>query len=249
MRKPIIVGNWKMHKTIAETSAFIKEVEPFVNDKADYGIATSFLSLACAKKEAKKLLIAAQNCHYEDEGAFTGEVSIPMLQELGLTYCIIGHSERRQYFGDTNETVNKKAKALLAKGLIPILCVGETEQEFDSGLTKEVLRKELIESLSGLKGLDLAKVILAYEPIWAIGTGKSANKEIAQNCCHYIREVIAEMAGKEVSEKIRIQYGGSVKPTNLAEYMQQEDIDGALVGGAALKSESFIAMMKVMEEK
>lgn len=249
MRKPIIVGNWKMHKTKAETAAFFQEVEPHVCAGADFGIAAPYLALETAAKAAHKLLVAAENCHYEASGAFTGEVSIPMLQEIGIQWCIVGHSERRTLFAESNETVNKKIKALLAAGMKAILCVGESEAEFDAGKTEEILQQEIAGSLADLSTEDVAGLVIAYEPIWAIGTGKSADKEIAQKCCHFIRQTIKNLFGEEASRKVRIQYGGSVKPTNIKEYMAQADIDGALVGGASLKPESFIAMMEAMKEE
>jgi len=247
MRKPIIVGNWKMNKTIAETKAFCEAVDPKVNDSATFGIATPYLDLQTALANTKNLIVAAENCHFKDSGAYTGEVSVPMLEEIGLKYCIIGHSERRTMFGDTDETVNLKAKRLLAAGMTPILCIGETEAQFDAGETKEVIKKQLNGSLADLTPEQVAGMVLAYEPIWAIGTGKSADKEIAQNCCGYVREVVKEMVGAEAAEKVRIQYGGSVKPENIKEYMAQPDIDGALIGGASLKVDSFKAIMEAVK--
>lgn len=239
MRKPIIVGNWKMNKTIAEAVEFIQAVDPVCHDHATYGVATSFLALNEANKLAKNLIVAAENCHFEDSGAFTGEVSVPMLEEIGVKYCIIGHSERRQMFGDTDETVNKKAKRLIEAGITPIVCIGETEAQFDAKETEKVIRDQLSGSLAGLCPKCVSNLVVAYEPIWAIGTGKSATKEIAQNCCHIVRDQIRVMYGDEAADKVRIQYGGSVKPGNIAEYMAMEDIDGALIGGASLKADSF----------
>ena len=239
MRKPIIVGNWKMNKTIAEAMEFIKAVDPVCHDGATFGVGASYIALKDSVAAAKNLIIAAENCHFEDNGAFTGEVSVPMLQEIGVKYCIIGHSERREMFGDTDETVNKKAKRLIDASITPILCIGETEAQFDAGLTEKVIRDQLTGSLAGLCEKCMANVVVAYEPIWAIGTGKSATKEIANNCCHIVRDQIAVMFGKECADKVRIQYGGSVKPENIVEYMAMEDIDGALIGGASLKADSF----------
>ena len=247
MRKPIIVGNWKMNKTIAETSEFVQAVEPFVNDSADFGIATPYLDLPCATTLAKKLIVAAENCHFKDSGAYTGEVSVPMLEEIGVKWCIIGHSERRTMFGDTDETVNLKAKRLIEAGMTPIVCIGETEAQFDAGETEEVIKRQLNGSLADLGAENVAKLVVAYEPIWAIGTGKSADKEIAQKCCSYVRSVIKDMYGEETAEKVRIQYGGSVKPTNIKEYMAQPDIDGALIGGASLKVDSFREIMDAVK--
>ncbi len=239
MRKPIIVGNWKMNKTIAEAVEFIKAVDPACHDGATYGVATSFLALNEANKLAKNLIVAAENCHFADSGAFTGEVSVPMLEEIGVKYCIIGHSERRQMFGDTDETVNKKAKRLIEAGITPIVCIGESEAQFDAGETEKVIREQLSGSLADLCPKCVSELVIAYEPIWAIGTGKSATKEIAQNCCHIVRDQVRVMYGDEAADKVRVQYGGSVKPENIAEYMAMEDIDGALIGGASLKIDSF----------
>ena len=239
MRKPIIVGNWKMNKTIAEATAFIKEVDPVCHDGATYGVGTSFLALQDAIKNAKNLIIAAENCHFEDSGAFTGEVSVPMLEEIGVKYCIIGHSERRQMFGDSDETVNKKAKRLIKAGITPIVCIGETEAQYDAKETESVIRSQLSGSLADLCPDCVNGIVIAYEPIWAIGTGKSATKEDAQKCCHIVRDQIEKMYGKEAADAVRIQYGGSVKPENIVEYMACEDIDGALIGGASLKADSF----------
>ena len=239
MRKPIIVGNWKMNKTCAEAVAFIEAIEPKLHDQADYGVGAPFTALKDSVQVAKKLIIAAENCHFEDNGAYTGEVSVAMLQEIGVTHCIIGHSERRQMFNETDETVNKKAKRLIDAEITPILCIGETEAQFDAGQTEEVIRSQLTGGLANLCKNCVSKIVIAYEPIWAIGTGKSATKEIAQNCCHIVRDQVRVMFGDEAAEKVRIQYGGSVKPENIKEYMMMEDIDGALIGGASLKVESF----------
>lgn len=239
MRKPIIVGNWKMNKTIAEAVAFIKEVDPVCHDGATYGVGTSFLALSDAIKNAKNLIIAAENCHFEDNGAFTGEVSVPMLEEIGCKYCIIGHSERRMMFGDTDETVNKKAKRLIKAGITPILCIGESEAQYDAGETEQVIRSQLSGSLADLCAKCVSEIVIAYEPIWAIGTGKSATKEDAQKCCAIVRNQVSVMYGDEAADKVRIQYGGSVKPGNIVEYMACPDIDGALIGGASLKANDF----------
>ncbi|MBB5182023.1 triose-phosphate isomerase [Catenisphaera adipataccumulans] len=244
-RKPIIVGNWKMNKNNAETKAFFEAVDAAAaGDTATYGIGAPFTDLQTAIANAKNLIVAAENCHFEDAGAFTGEVSVPMLEELGLKYCIIGHSERRQMFGDTNETVNKKAHRLIKAGITPILCIGETEAEFDAGQSEQVIRDELAGSLKDLAPEAVANMVIAYEPIWAIGTGKSASVEIAENCCKTVRDAVRDMFGDEAADKVRIQYGGSVKPNNVVEYMAQPDIDGALIGGASLKADSFIEIIE-----
>lgn len=245
MRDQIIVGNWKMNKNNAETKAFFEEVDGAAkSDKGLYGVGVPFTDLRTAEEMAKNLIVAAENCHFEDSGAFTGEVSVPMLEELGVKYCIIGHSERRSMFGDTDETVNKKAKRLLAAGITPILCIGETEAEYDAGKTKDVITSQLNGSLAGIPAEDYANIVLAYEPIWAIGTGKSASVEIAEDCCKLVRDVVRDMAGDKAAEEVRIQYGGSVKPGNIVEYMAQPDIDGALIGGASLKPESFLEIIE-----
>ena len=245
MRDIIIVGNWKMNKNNAETKAFFEEVDPAAKtSKGLYGIGVPFTDLRTALDNADNLIVAAENVHFEDSGAFTGEVSVPMLEELGVKYCIIGHSERRQMFGDTDETVNKKAKRLLEAGITPILCIGETEEEYDACKTKEVQTKELNGSLKDIPAEAYENIVLAYEPIWAIGTGKSASVEIAEDCCKLVRDVVRDMAGDEAADKVRIQYGGSVKPGNIVEYMAQPDIDGALIGGASLKPESFLEIIE-----
>ena len=240
MRKPIIVGNWKMNKTIAETEAFLKEVDPYIEgiDTCEYGIAAPYTDLYCATGLAKNLIIGAENCHFEDSGAFTGEVSIPMLKELKVKACVIGHSERRQMFGETDEAVNKKVKKLLENDILPIMCCGETEEEFDAGKTEEKIRGQVRKGLADLCPECVKKVVVAYEPIWAIGTGKSADKDIAEKCCCIVRDEIRKMYG-DAADEVRVQYGGSVKPGNIKEYMAMEDIDGALIGGASLEVDSF----------
>ena len=236
MRKPIIVGNWKMNKNNAETKAFFEAVDAVAaSENATYGIGCPFTDLRTAQDNAKNLIVAAENCHWEDSGAFTGEVSVPMLEEIGIKYCIIGHSERRQMFGDTDETVNKKAKRLLKAGITPILCIGETEAQYDAGETEKVIRDQLTGSLADLCAKCVGSMVIAYEPIWAIGTGKSATKEDAQKCCAIVRDQVKVMYGEEAAENVRVQYGGSVKPENIVEYMACPDIDGALIGGASLK--------------
>ena len=245
MRDIIIVGNWKMNMNNAETKAFFEEVDPAAKtSKGLYGVGVPFTDLRTALDNAENLIVAAENVHFEDSGAFTGEVSVPMLEELGVKYCIIGHSERRSMFGDTDETVNKKAKRLLEAGITPILCIGETEAEYDAGKTKDVVTAQLNGSLKDIPAEEFGNIVLAYEPIWAIGTGKSASVEIAEDCCKLVRDVVREMAGDEAAEKVRIQYGGSVKPGNIVEYMAQPDIDGALIGGASLKPDSFLEIIE-----
>ena len=243
-RRKLLFGNWKMNKTIAESREFAlasKELLAFAEAKGvDIGVAPVYLSLAAVKEANPKLTVAAENCHFEDHGAFTGEIAIPMLKEIGVNWVIIGHSERRTYFGETDETCNKKLLALEKAGMTPIFCVGETLDEFEAGKTKEVIERQTCKGLEGL-GKDL---VIAYEPVWSIGTGKNASKEIAEDICSFIRELVKKAYGEEVSEKVRILYGGSVKPENVHDYLLQEDVDGALVGGASLKVDSFKALIE-----
>ncbi|MCH4207285.1 MAG: triose-phosphate isomerase [Solobacterium sp.] len=244
-RKPIIFGNWKMNKLNKDAEEFFQGVEPYLNgnEAADYGIAAPFTCVETAVKNAKHVLVAAENCNQVDSGAFTGEVSVPMLQEIGITYCIIGHSERRTYYNETSKACAEKAKRLFEANITPILCVGETEAEYDAGKTADVIKEELKGSLEGLTAEEVAKMVIAYEPIWAIGTGKSADKTIAENCCKLVRDTVKGLYDEPTAEAVRIQYGGSVKPTNIAEYMACPDIDGALIGGASLKVDSFKAII------
>ena len=244
MRKPIIVGNWKMNKTIAETKAFVEAVDAKVSDSADWGIATPYLASQAAKEGTKKLLVAAENCHFKDSGAYTGEVSVEMLKEIGVEWVILGHSERRQYFGETDETVNAKMLQVLKNDMTPIVCVGETLEEYEAGTTKNVVKTQTVAAFKDVCPKCAGRTVIAYEPVWAIGTGKTATNEIAQDVCGYIRSVVAELYGQEVADQVRIQYGGSVKPEGLKTLLEQPDIDGALVGGASLQADSYIAMIE-----
>ena len=238
MRKPIIVGNWKMNKTMKETKEFMEAVDAAAaSENAVFGIGAPYTALSAAVAGAKNLVIAAENCHWEDSGAFTGEISVPMLQEVGVTHCIIGHSERREMFNDTDETVNKKAKRLIDAGITPILCIGETEAQYDAGDSEKVIRDQLTGSLADMCPKCVGNMVIAYEPIWAIGTGKTATTEQAQEVCAEIRKCIAEIYDEATAEAIRIQYGGSVNAGNAAELFAQADIDGGLVGGASLKAD------------
>lgn len=243
MRKPVIFGNWKMNKTNAEALEFVSGVDGFVTDKADFGVAVPFTALDTSIKAASKLNIAAQNVHFEPNGAYTGEISVGMLDELGTKWVVLGHSERRQYFNETDADIQKKAAASIAAGITPIVCVGETLFEFEAEKTESVVRKQVAGCLSGLDGADVANLVIAYEPVWAIGTGKSATVEIAQNTCALVRDEVRNLFGDDVASKVRIQYGGSVNPTNIKEYMSQEDVDGALIGGASLQVDSFKAII------
>ncbi len=244
MRKPIIAGNWKMNKDLNETAELMNELIPLVEGaKVDVVFCPSYLSLQKAVEIAKgsDVSIGAQNMHYEKNGAFTGEVSGEMIKVIGVDYVILGHSERRQYYNETDETVNKKARKALELGLKPIVCCGETLEERESGKAKERVVSQVENSL---KNIDQIKdVVIAYEPIWAIGTGKTASKEEANEACGWVRETIAKMYGDDAAAAVRIQYGGSVKPNNVKEIMAMENIDGALVGGAALKA-SFAEIVK-----
>ena len=260
MRKPIIAGNWKMHKTIAEALEFVNDVKDKVNnDNVEAVICAPFTLLKDLKEATKgtNIKIGAQNMHFEEKGAFTGEISPLMLKELdmdygeisaqmlksiGVEYVIIGHSERRQYFNETNETVNKKVLKALEVGIDPILCVGETLEEREAGNTKDVCKVQVEKALENVSKEDLAKVVIAYEPVWAIGTGKTATSEDANDVIAYIREVVANLY-KELANEVRIQYGGSVKPSNVAEIMNQSDIDGALVGGASLEANDYVKLV------
>lgn len=244
MRKPIIVGNWKMNKTIAETKVFVEAVDAKVSDSADWGIATPYLALQTAKEGTKNLLVAAENCHFKDNGAYTGEVSVEMLKEIGIEWVILGHSERRQYFGETDETVNAKMLQVLKNDMTPIVCVGETLEEYEAGTTKDVVKTQTVAAFKDVCPKCASRSVIAYEPVWAIGTGKTATNEIAQDVCAYIRSVIADLYGQEVADQVRIQYGGSVKPEGLKTLLEQPDIDGALVGGASLQVDSYLAMVE-----
>lgn len=231
-----------MNKVRSEAEEFAKaskELKKFADEKkVEIGVAPTFVSLETVRRVNPDLIVAAQNVHFEDHGAFTGEVSIPMLLDLGVKWVIIGHSERRTYFAETNESCNKKMVAMFKNGMTPIYCVGETLAQFERGDTKNIIKAQIKAGLEGLSKEDVAKMVIAYEPVWSIGTGKNASKEIAQDICGYIRELVkAEF--NDASETVRILYGGSVKPENVHDYLAQKDVDGALVGGASLKVDSF----------
>jgi triosephosphate isomerase len=246
MRKPIIAGNWKMHKTIAEAVEFVNDIKDKVNNTDVEAVICAPFTLLKDLKEATKgtnIKIGAQNMHYAEQGAFTGEISAPMLKELNIDYVVLGHSERRQYFNETNETVNKKVIKALEEGIDPILCVGETLEEREASETKNVCKEQTEKALVGVSAEDMKKVVIAYEPVWAIGTGKTATAEDANDVIAYIREVVKGLYGEEISEEVRIQYGGSVKPSNVAEIMNQSDIDGALVGGASLLASDYTELV------
>jgi len=250
MRQPIIAGNWKMFKTRAETSAFFDALIPGIQDvdHCDIVVAPPFtaLSIAAEETEGTRVAISAQDVHWEKEGAFTGEVSVKMLVEAGCTYTIIGHSERRQYFGEMDETVEKKTHAAVAGGLNAIVCVGETLSERDAGQAIDVVRRQVHKGLGRLTEANLSHIIVAYEPVWAIGTGRTATPEIAAEMHAGIRKTFAEIYNAAAADALRILYGGSVKPDNISALMKKEDIDGALVGGASLDPASFAAIIKYL---
>ncbi len=242
MRKTVIAGNWKMNKTASEAESFLKELAPLVKGAKCTVIAcVPFTDLAAAVKAAKRtnIKIGAQNLHFEKSGAFTGEVSADMLVNLGVEYVIIGHSERRQYFNETDETVNLKIKAALAAGLKPIVCVGELLSEREDDITAEVLRRQIKIAFKGISADEAKGIIVAYEPVWAIGTGKTATSDQADEACGVIRSCIASLYGKAVANKVIIQYGGSMNAKNAAELLEKPNVDGGLIGGASLKSADF----------
>jgi len=246
MRKPIIAGNWKMHKTIDEAVSFVEEIKPLVKDaKAEVVVCPTFVALDAVVKAAKgtNIKVGAQNVYFEEKGAFTGEIAPNMLEAMGVDYVIIGHSERRQYFNETDESVNKKVKAVFAHNMVPILCVGESLEEREANITEEVIERQVKLDLAGLTNEQVENIVIAYEPIWAIGTGKTATSDQANETIAFIRSVVADVYGKETAEKTRIQYGGSVKPSTIAEQMAKSDIDGALVGGASLVAADFAAIV------
>lgn len=248
MRKIIIAGNWKMNKSPLEAIELINFLKRDLIDitEVDIVVCPPFLALSDASEilHESNIGLGAQNIYWEDSGAFTGEISAPMLKSLGVQYTIIGHSERRQLFGETNETVNKKIKAALRHELIPIVCVGEVLEEREAGKAFDVIKEQCEESLKGLTDEEMGKIILAYEPVWAIGTGKTATPEQAEEVHKFIRGLLAETHNEELASGMRIQYGGSVKPENTADLMSQPDIDGALVGGASLEYDSFSKIIK-----
>ncbi len=243
MRRKVIAGNWKMNKTPAQTTAFIKELAPVVvgKDNCDIICCVPFVDLHAAIETAKgtNIKIGAQNVHFEPNGAYTGEVAADMLTEMGVEYVIIGHSERRQYFAETDETVNARTKAALEAGLKVILCVGELEKEREQGITNEVLGKQTKVDLLGVTEKQMENVIIAYEPVWAIGTGKVATTEQADEACGVVRNVVKELYGDAVAQKTIVQYGGSMNAKNCAELLACENVDGGLIGGASLKSADF----------
>lgn len=246
MRKPIIAGNWKMNKTIAEAKQLIGEIKnEEMNESVEAVLCVPYLSIEKAKELTKdtNIKIGAQNMHWEENGAFTGEISPTMLKELQVDYVIIGHSERRQYFNETDETVNKKVHSAIDHGILPIICVGETLEQREDNIHISLVADQVKAAFNSISNEDAIKTVVAYEPIWAIGTGKTASSEQAEEMCALIRNTIDELYGKVTAESIRIQYGGSVKPGNVSELMSMKNIDGALVGGASLKSSDFVKLI------
>ena len=243
MRYLFIAGNWKMYKTTAEARAFAREFKKnYQSSDVKVAIFAPFTQLAALAEEFKGtgICLGAQNVHYEREGAFTGEISVPMLREIGVEYCIVGHSERRQYFNESDETVNRKAKALLEAGITPVICVGENLYQREHNYQDKLVAEQVANAMEGIPAEDAAKVVIAYEPIWAIGTGKTATSDQAQEVCAMIRHTIAEMYDEATAEAVRIQYGGSM---NASEILNMEEIDGALVGGASLEPLKFIEIV------
>ncbi|MBD1383531.1 triose-phosphate isomerase [Metabacillus arenae] len=248
MRKPIIAGNWKMNKVMSEAKSFVEEVKSLVPspEKMDAVVCAPalFLDRLVEITADTDVKIGAQNMHFEESGAFTGEVSPVALKDLNVEYVILGHSERREMFAETDETVNKKTLAAFKHGLTPIVCCGETLEEREAGKTNNLVGEQVQKALEGLTADQVKQTVIAYEPIWAIGTGKSSTSEDANEVCAHIRGVIADQFSQEVADSVRIQYGGSVKPANIKEYMAQPDIDGALVGGASLEPQSFLQLLE-----
>ncbi|MBR2784812.1 MAG: triose-phosphate isomerase [Clostridia bacterium] len=246
MRKKIIAGNWKMNYCVNKAEDFVNEIKDAINtDEVDVVICPNFVALDRLSDllDGTNIKLGAQNVYFEDKGAYTGETSVCMLASVGVNYCIVGHSERRQYFGETDEIVNKKAKKLLEKDINPIVCVGETLEEREANTMFDVVEKQVRESLDGIEEAQMKRnVVIAYEPIWAIGTGKTATAEQANEMCRFIREVVSKMYNESVAQAVRIQYGGSVKPANANEILNMSDIDGALVGGASLTND-FVAIV------
>jgi triosephosphate isomerase len=248
-RRPFIAGNWKLNNDLAATRSLIRAVREGLAGSApvaEIAVAPVFTALHVASEELEGSLVglSAQDCFWETDGAFTGEVSAKMLSDVGCRYVILGHSERRQHFGETDATVNRKVRAALAAGLTPIVCVGETLTDREGGKTLQVVERQVRGALEGLESEEIGRLVLAYEPVWAIGTGKVASTEQVQEVHSAIRSLLSDRAGEDVAQRVRIQYGGSVKPDNAAELLKLPDVDGALVGGASLKAADFIAIIR-----
>lgn len=251
MRKKVIAGNWKMHKNLQESESLVRDLKALLAEKsvnADVIVCPTFVNILSVANaiSGSTIKLGAQNMFFEDFGAFTGEISADMLKAVCAEYVILGHSERRTIFGETNEIINKKIKKALSAGLKPIFCIGETLEERESDKTFEVIKTQVTKGLEGVSAEDMSKVIVAYEPVWAIGTGKTASKEQAQEVHAYIRGLVKDLYNQEVANSLIIQYGGSVKPENAKELLSQPDIDGALVGGACLKADSFFGIISAI---
>jgi triosephosphate isomerase len=250
-RLPFIAGNWKMNKTVGEALDLVRELKNAISGikGVEIAVAPPFTALDAVRKELEgfSIRLAAQNLYWEEKGAFTGEVSPLMLKEVGCHYVILGHSERRQFFGETDETVNRRIKAAITQGLKVIFCIGETLKEREEGKTFSVIERQVEGGLKGLGHKEMKSMVIAYEPIWAIGTGKTATPEQAEEVHRFIRKKLEKLCSREISEEIRIQYGGSVTPENIQGLMNQSNIDGALVGGASLKAESFSKIVRFKE--
>ncbi|MGN0487779.1 MAG: triose-phosphate isomerase [Ruminococcus sp.] len=245
-RKAIIAGNWKMNKTPAEAKVLLEEIVPLAKDADCEVIAcVPYVDLAVALEVTKgtNVKIGAENCHWAESGAFTGEISANMLAEMGVPYVVLGHSERRQYFGETDETVNKRTKAALAAGLKPIVCVGELLWERECNITEEVIARQIKLDLFDVPAEDVLKTVIAYEPVWAIGTGKTATADQAEEVCGFIRETLAKLYGQDVADAVTIQYGGSMNDGNAAELLSKTNVDGGLIGGASLVAGKFAAII------
>ena len=246
LRKAVIAGNWKMNKTPSEAKELLTQIAPLVKDaQCEVVACVPYVDLAVAVEACKgtNIKIGAENAHWEEKGAFTGEISTGMLKEVGVEYVVLGHSERRQYFGETDETVNKRTKAVLKAGLKAIVCVGELLWERECGITEEVVARQIKLDLFDVSAEELKNVIIAYEPVWAIGTGKTATADQAEEVCSFIRAVLAKLYGKETADGVTIQYGGSMNDANAAELLSKEDVDGGLIGGASLVAEKFAAIV------
>lgn len=240
MRKRIIAGNWKMNKTPKQAIELVNLIKDGANSNdVDVVFCVPYVNLATVINELKgtNICVGAQNMHFEESGAFTGEISASMLKEMGVKYVVLGHSERRAYFGETDETVNLKTKVALQNGLTPIVCIGEVLPEREDGIAEEVVKIQVKKALKGISSEDAKNIVLAYEPVWAIGTGKTATSEQAQEICKVVRDTVKELYGESVSEVVRVQYGGSMNASNAKELLSMKDIDGGLIGGASLKAE------------
>jgi len=250
-RLPFVAGNWKMNKTVGEAIDLVRELKTAISGvkEVEVAVAPPFTALHAVHKELEgtSIRLAAQNLYWEEKGAFTGEISPLMLKEVGCQYVIIGHSERRQFFGESDETVNRRIKTALGQGLKVIFCIGETLRDREEGKTFSLIEKQMEGGLKGLDGQKIGDMVIAYEPVWAIGTGKTATPEQAEEVHRFIRGEIEKLYSRKISEKIRIQYGGSVTPENIRSLMNQPDVDGALVGGASLKAESFSKIVRFKE--